>query len=309
MTFFCENCNYTTHRKHDWEKHRKTAKHQNNTIKQLVCNKCNKQLNSKTTFYNHIKICNKTENNNLSKKDFELELLKLKHDFDQKEIERLNILLQHTTKTTEKALKITDKTISAIKYANEHFKNAPILTPIENYNLLNYDLDDNNNNDNNNNNNNNDNNNNNIEDKKLVIETLLYHYRKNSVHRVFGDHIVSIYKKANLADQCMHTTDTSRMNYIIKISKDENNNSKWITDKNGVVICDVIIEKLINHYVNLLKWYQKKLLDELSLNPGIVQPDKQQKVENILGMLMDVDNGSLIKNTNRYIAPFFNLDK
>jgi len=301
MTFFCENCNYTTHRKHDWEKHRKTAKHQNNTVKQLVCNKCNKQLNSKTTFYNHIKICNKTENNNLSKKDFELELLKLKHDFDQKEIERLNILLQHTTKTTEKALKITDKTISAIKYANEHFKNAPILTPIENYNLLNYDLDDNNDNNNNNDNN--------IEDKKLVIETLLYHYRKNSVHRVFGDHIVSIYKKDNLADQCMHTTDTSRMNYIIKISKDENNNSKWITDKNGVVICDVIIEKLINHYVNLLKWYQKKLLDELSLNPGIVQPDKQQKVENILGMLMDVDNGSLIKNTNRYIAPFFNLDK
>ena len=295
MTFLCENCNYTTHRKHDWEKHRKTAKHQNNTIKQLVCNKCNKQLNSKTTFYNHIKICNI---NNLSKKDFELELLKIKHDFDQKEIERLNILLQHTTKTTEKALKITDKTISAIKYANEHFKNAPILTPIENYNLLNYDLDDNKND-----------NDNNTEDKKLVIETLLYHYRKNSVHKVFGDHIVSIYKKDNLADQSMHTTDTSRMNYIIKIAKDDNNNAKWYTDKNGVVICDVIIEKLINHYVNLLKWYQKKLLDELSLNPGIVQPDKQQKVENILGMLMDVDNGALIKNTNRYIAPFFNLDK
>ena len=298
MTFLCENCNYATHRKHDWEKHRKTAKHQNNTVKHLVCNKCNKQLNSKTTFYNHIKICENTENNNLSKKDFELELLKLKHDFDQKEIERLNILLQHTTKTTEKALKITDKTISAIKYANEHFKNAPILTPIENYNLLNYDLDENNNNNDNNN-----------EDKKLVIETLLYHYRKNSVHKVFGDHIVSIYKKDNLADQCMHTTDTSRMNYIIKIAKDENNNAKWYTDKNGVVISDVIIEKLINHYVDLLKWYQKKLLDDIGLNPGIVQPDKQQKIENILGMLMDVDNGALIKNTNRYIAPFFNLDK
>ena len=286
MTFLCENCNYTTHRKHDWEKHRKTAKHQNNTIKQLVCNKCNKQLNSKTTFYNHIKICNI---NNLSKKDFELELLKIKHDFDQKEIERLNILLQHTTKTTEKALKITDKTISAIKYANVHFKNAPVLTPINNFNMLEYDLT-------------------NEEDKKILIETLLYHYRKNSVHKVFGNHIVSIYKKTNLADQSMHTTYTSRMNYIIKISKDENN-AKLITDKNGVIICDVIIEKLINHYVNLLKWYQKKLLDELSLNPGIVQPDKQQKVENILGMLMDVDNGALIKNTNRYIAPFFNLDK
>ena len=106
----------------------------------------------------------------------------------------------------------------------------------------------------------------------------------------------------------MHTTDTSRMNYIVKIAKD-NNNAKWYTDKNGLVICDVIIEKLINHYVDLLKWYQKKLTDEMLLTPNIIQLDKQKKVENILGMLMDVDNGQLVKNTNKYIAPFFNLDK
>ncbi len=47
----------------------------------------------------------------------------------------------------------------------------------------------------------------------------------------------------------------------------------------------------------------------MNLNPGVVQKDKQQKVENILGMLIDVDNGQLVKNTNKYIAPFFNLDK
>jgi hypothetical protein len=98
------------------------------------------------------------------------------------------------------------------------------------------------------------------------------------------------------------------MNYIVKISKD-NNNAKWYTDKNGLVICDVLIEKLVNHYIVLLKWYQKKLTDEMLLTPGIIQQDKQQKVENILGMLMDVDNGQLVKNTNKYIAPFFNLDK
>jgi hypothetical protein len=47
----------------------------------------------------------------------------------------------------------------------------------------------------------------------------------------------------------------------------------------------------------------------MALTPGIIQQDKQQKVENILGMLMEVDNGQLAKNTNRYIVPFFNLDK
>jgi hypothetical protein len=60
-------------------------------------------------------------------------------------------------------------------------------------------------------------------DKNLLIDTLLYHYRKNSIHKIFGDHIVSIYKKDNLIDQSTHTTDTSKMNYIVKIAKDNNN--------------------------------------------------------------------------------------
>ena len=285
--------------KRDFDKHKNTNKHVQNTKKVYICQICNTTYQAKTTFYLHRKKCIHDNQYSDKNNDLILELIntqhklekeKLKNDYEQKQNELLINIIKNTTKTTEKALKITDKTISAIKYANEHFKNAPILTPINNFNMLDYDLT-------------------NEEDKKLLIETLLYHYRKNSIHKVFGDHIVSIYKKDNLEDQSMHTTDTSRMNYIIKISKDENNNAKWYTDKNGVVICDVIIEKLINHYVDLLKWYQKILLEELSLNPGTIQLEKQQKIENILGMLMDVDNGQLIKNTNRYIAPFFNLDK
>ena len=313
MQHFCKECNYVTNRKYDWDKHTLTTKHINNTKKVYICANCNKNFNTKSAQYKHNKKC---LNNNVSteenidlasKDDLKLELLKtkkeleeeklkseyeklkLKSEYDSQQIELLKELLKNSNKTTEKALKITDKTISAIKYANENFKNAPTLTPINNFNMLDYDLT-------------------NEEDKKLLIETLLYHYRKNSVHKIFGDHIVSIYKKDNLEDQSMHTTDTSRMNYIIKISKDDDK-AKWYTDKNGVVICDVIIEKLINHYVDLLKWYQKKLTDDMLLNPGEINLDKQKKVENILGMLMDVDNGQLVKNTNKYIAPFFNLDK
>lgn len=317
MNYICENCNYTSNKKTDYTRHINSQKHKKNTQKIYNCPICTKEYNIKSTYYYHVKKCKENIiNENILDGDIELKIklletqkeleneknrrekekllnenekLKLKTELDKKQIKLLKELLKNSTKTTEKALKITDKTISAIKYANEHFKNAPELTPINNFNLLDYDLT-------------------NEEDKKLLLETLLYHYRKNSVHTIFGNHIVSLYKKDRLEDQSMHTTDTSRMNYIIKISKDDNN-SKWYTDKNGVVICDVIIEKLINHYVELLKWYQKKIMDEMNLNPGIIQPDKQQKVENILGMLMDVDNGQLVKNTNKYIAPHFNLDK
>jgi uncharacterized C2H2 Zn-finger protein len=295
MNFFCENCNYTTTKKSDYNKHLLSNKHKINSQKFYICKECQKVYKVKSSYYYHVKKCN---TDNFSDSDVKIELLKtkhelekekLKHEYEKKQNELLKDLIKNSTKTTQKALKITDKTISAIKYANEHFKNAPILTPINNFNMLNYDLNDEN-------------------DKRLLIDTLLYHYRKNSVHKIFGDHIVGIYKKDRLEDQSMHTTDTSRTNYIVKIAKD-NDNPKWYTDKNGLVICDVIIEKLINHYVELLKWYQKKLTDEMLLTPGIIQEDKQQKVENILGMLMEVDNGQLAKNTNRYIAPFFNLDK
>jgi hypothetical protein len=313
MEYICKECNYATKIKRDFEKHKLTNKHVQNTKKIYICKNCNISFQARTTCYLHRKQCINTSSDKLNndyncendlkkeliktKKELEnekikneYERLKLKSEYDNQQIELLKTLLQNSNKTTEKALKITDKTISAIKYANEHFKNAPTLEPINNFNMLDYDLT-------------------NDEDKKLLIETLLYHYRKNSVHKVFGDHIVSVYKKDKLEDQSMHTTDTSRMNYIIKISKDDNDDAQWYTDKSGVVICDVIIEKLINHYVDLLKWYQKKLTDEMALNPGIIFQDKQKKVENILGMLMDVDNGQLVKNTNKYIAPFFNLDK
>jgi len=321
MTYFCEKCNYTTERKFDWEKHITTSKHKNKCKKVYFCEKCNKTLNSKSNFYLHKKKCQNINENlieELSENNFhekvssseenlrtqlkkakeelqneklkrEFENLKIKHECDQKEIERLNKLLNQSNKTTEKALKITDKTISAIKYANENFKNAPALTPINNFNLLDYDLS-------------------NEDGKKLLLETLLYHYKTNSVHTIFGNHIISQYKKENVTEQSMHATDTSRLNYIIRISKDEKP-VQWFTDKNGVIISDVIIEKLIDHYVDLLKWYQKKLTDEMSKDPGRPQPYIQQKVENILNMLMDVDNGQLVKNTNKYIAPFFNLDK
>ena len=340
MIYNCIECKYVTEKKSDFEKHTFTKKHIKNTKKIYICQKCNVNFQSRSTCYVHRKKCQNNNKNlenisnssdmndinsdikiklleiqkeleneklksELEKERFEKEKIKnekekiknenekllIKNEYEKKQNKLLKEILKNSNKTTEKALKITDKTISAIKYANEHFKNAPILTPIDNYNLLDYDIT-------------------NEDDKQLLLETMLYHYRKNSVHKIFGDHIVGIYKKDKLEDQCMHTTDTSRMNYIVKISKNDNeNNAKWYTDKNGIVICDVIIEKLINYSVDLLKWYQKKLTDEMNLNPGNINQEKQKKVENILGMLMDIDNGQLVKNTNKYIAPFFNLDK
>ena len=312
MSFICNKCNYTTKKKSDYSRHLLSQKHKVNNIKIYECANCNAFYNAKTTFYNHKKKCGiieNTENNNLKieliiakhqietlklkneceKVKNECEKEKIKNECEKEKVKILKSVVKNSNSTTKTALKISSKSISAIKYVNENFKNAPKLETLTDFNMMGYNIEDE------------------IEKKKLV-DNLLYHYRQNSVHKIFGDHIVSLYKKDNLANQSMHTTDTSRMNYIVRGSKN-GNNLKWYIDKNGVMICDIIIEKLISYFVDVLKWYQNNLINDMLEEPNNIKLDIKNKVENILGMLINVDSGQLIKDTNKYIAPFFNLDK
>jgi hypothetical protein len=301
MKYYCKVCEYKTELKADYEKHLFTLKHKNNIKKQYKCPECNTFLNARSTYYSHLKKCNLDNSN----KDLKIQLLvanheietlklkneceKVKNECEKEKVKILKSVVKNSNSTTKTALKISSKSISAIKYVNENFKNAPKLETLTDFNMMGYNIEDK------------------IEKKKLV-DNLLYHYRQNSVHKIFGDHIVSLYKKDNLENQSMHTTDTSRMNYIVRGSKN-GNNLKWYIDKNGVMVCDIIIEKLISYFVDVLKWYQTSLINDMLEEPNNIQLDTKNKVENILGMLINVDSGQLIKDTNKYIAPFFNLDK
>lgn len=308
----CEKCNYVTNKRADYEKHLLTTKHKKNTQKLYICTNCNAVYNLRQSLHAHKKKCviinQETVNNNeitsinndleikLIKLQHELEIEKIKNQFDQEKIKceqekvkMLQDIVKNSNKTTDKALTITDKTISAVKYANEHFNNAPILKPIDNYNIMGYDLEDD-------------------EDKKKLVEDIIFYYKKKSIHTLFGKHIISEYKKDNLDEQSLHTTDTTRMNYIVRTIKN-NNLAKWTHDKNGIYICNNVIDKLINHHIEILKWYYKILIDEMNLDPGKVQSSLQNKIENISKLLGDIESGQLKKDTNKYIAPFFNLDK
>lgn len=179
-----------------------------------------------------------------------MEIEKIKNQYEQEKIKNqceqeknkiLQDFVKNSNKTTDKALTITDKSISAIKYANEHFNNAPIFKPIENYNIMGYDLEDD-------------------DDKKKLVEDIIFYYKKKAIHTLFGKHIISEYKKDNLDEQSLHTTDTTRMNYIVGTLKN-NNLAKWTQDKNGIYVCNNVIDKLINHHIEILKWYYKLLTD------------------------------------------------
>lgn len=189
---------------------------------------------------------------------------------------------QDNTKITAEAMKSVS--ISAIKYANEKFSCAPPLLPLENFNINNLDFDK-------------------EEDRESIIETLLYNAKLKSLDKLIGEHIIKNYKKTDPKQQSIHTTDCSRLNYIVK--ELFNNVSKWEVDKNGIKICGKIIKPLIEKCIELLLEHQKTLIDEMA--QGKFQ--NRDNVHTIINVIMSIDKGSLESDINKYIAPHFNITK
>ncbi len=343
MSYYCEKCNYTAKNSSNFANHKKTQKHllqfsdstlksaytdediastspniAKHSINMLVknCSGCNKIFKHDSSYYRHKKTC--TYNNSEDQYELKLKLefaekekeMRMKLEISEKEKEMfkkleqekseilkektqlLNTFMananhiinkaQDNTKITAQAMQTVS--VSALKYANDKFKNAPELLPIENFNINDLDFD-------------------NEEDKKQLTEILIYNAKQKSLDKLLGDHIVKCYKKDNPEEQSFHTTDCSRLNYIVRNLIE--NALNWAVDKSGIKICSSIVKPLIEKCINLLLEYQKELIDEMTEGDYT----NKEKVQTILALLMSIDKGSLESDINKYIAPFFNLNK
>ena len=340
--YICEDCNYKTEYASNFCIHKKSKKHiknineketsktklakvsfelvansskladqantnyNNNSI--LECPYCKIIIKHKSSYSRHKKACaekniNNNENQLLNKIEFLEKEFNLKLELEKREkelyqklekeksellnnfMENANTIInkaQDNTKATAEAMKSVS--MSAIKYANDKFKNTPALLPLENFNINNLDF-------------------NNEEDKKQLVEILIYNAKQKSLDKLLGDHIVKNYKKDNPEEQSFHATDCSRLNYIVRDLIQ--NALSWSIDKNGIKICSSIIKPLIKKCIDILLEHQKKLLQEM----GSGGYNKQKDVELIIDVLMSIDSGSLETDINKYIAPYFNLNK
>ena len=87
--------------------------------------------------------------------------------------------------------------ISALKYANENYKEAPALLPLVDFTINNLSLDK-------------------LEDRESILETLIYNAKQKSLDKLLGEHIIKNYKKDDPKKQSFHTTDCSRLNYLVR---------------------------------------------------------------------------------------------
>jgi hypothetical protein len=281
-----------------------------NLESKFICNNCNKYFVHSSSLYRHKKTC-QVINNNLYNKIHILESEKIKLEYEKEKIlienkilkkiekEKSDLLTnfmsnastiinkaQDNTKLTTEIIK--NVSMCAIKFANDKYSNAPILQPIENFNINNLNF-------------------NNEKDRNQLIEILLYHAKLKSLDKLLGEHIIKVYKKENPEIQSIHTTDSSRLNYIVKelIKTANNGESVWEIDKNGIKICSKIIKPLIDKCVELLLIRQQELLNEMYLGHYQYKND----VNTIINVIMSIDKGGLEMDINKFIAPYFNLIK
>jgi hypothetical protein len=323
--YICEVCNYKTEYSGNLCIHKKSKKHlynsniknnqTDNNIKivsfvsankglmenynkeQLICLKCNTSFNHKSSLSRHKKNCGIAScnlENELFKKECQIEILEKEKELigkiEKEKSELLkdfmanaNVLLNKAndnTKITAQAMQTVS--VSALKYANDKFKDTPALLPLNNFNINDLSFEN---------------------DKEQLTETLIYNAKQKSLDKLLGDHIVKCYKKENPEEQSFHTTDCSRLNYIVRDLIEDALN--WSVDKNGIKICSSIIKPLIEKCIEVLLEHQKHLIDEMAL--GNYQ--NKETVQTIISVLMSIDKGSLESDINKYIAPFFNLNK
>ena len=339
MSYHCKNCDYYTNSCSNFINHKKTKKHIKNCIptekqsnsdikvsaninpktakksENYNCENCNANFTFKNNYYRHKKNCKKEDDNKeifekmfekekeILEKDYQLKLAEKEKEFMQKiDKEKDNIIkektellnnfmsnanniinnAQNNTKATAEAIKTVS--MSAIKYANEKFQNTPALLPLENFNINDLDFD-------------------NEKDRAQLVEILIYNAKQKSLDKLLGDHIVKEYKKDNPEEQSFHTTDCSRLNYIVR--KLIENALSWSVDKNGIQVCKDIVKPLIKKCINALLEHQKILLQ----NMGTGNFSTHKDVELIIDVIMSIDSGSLEIDINKYIAPYFNLNK
>ncbi|ARF08115.1 C2H2-type zinc finger [Catovirus CTV1] len=157
-------------------------------------------------------------------------------------------------------------------------------------------------------------------DEKFIDE-LIYCNKKNIIDKKLGNIIIEKHKKKDPSQQSFWSTDTSRLNYIVKSNNEiddkkksktiikKGNDSEWIRDKGGVKITQLIIDPLLNNVKKINNEHINN--SNKQIQNGDMDIDQQQPIVNKMLQLNEINvkiaNDSLAKDINRFISPHFSL--
>lgn len=147
-----------------------------------------------------------------------------------------------------------------------------------------------------------------IKPKIKLIKEIVSRFRHKTLHKFLGDFIVSVYKKDDIQSQSVFSTDSARMNYMIKeLLFDKTSN--WILDKRGVKTSEYLISPVIEHTKKLIEEYS----DSLTNNTNNLTSRELEHIiyakRELIDLINDIDDGRLADRVNRYISPLLKMER
>lgn len=307
-TFQCKKCNYVTYDKSNFLKHKSTKKHikkvQEDTKstsnlpkvcieRAYTCQFCGNEYASSSTLSRHKKACsekiNLNNNHDLVVKDLqkEIEHLKELHMKDKEMKQQLEKEVANLKTLLTNAGVVVKKSVSALAYVAQNYKDAPQLDKLNDYSYLQFRDED---------------------DEFDLLEMVFTHYRTDTLHKYLGDIIVNAYKKNNPDEQALWNSDTVRLTYVIRDLI--NQKTDWTIDKKGVKTTKYIIEPLLEYLRTLLAQF----IDDNCLENYIHEPDvrfikRTEDLQTTIKIIAEIKNKILAPKIIKYIAPHFYLPK
>jgi len=278
------------------------------------CTVCLFVTNKKSDFQRHlnrkkhIALCEKDEKlkqelivkEEQIKKDYENKFLKEKLKSSQEKIK----LLEKNNKCLSTIATSSTKTAqSAMSFIINNYADAPNIKAYNNFKFLKE------------------------KDHYKIADTILHKYKHKTLVDYISKLLIEEYKKDKPKEQSFWNTDVTRLSYVVKDKI--NNDSKWISDKKGIILSSYAIQPLVNKLKDRMTKSHKKIIKDNNkyiderddyLDSDSETKDKKRtnnkKIERTLsylehfgGFFNDIDSGNLETDIVRNIARHFFMNE
>lgn len=194
----------------------------------------------------------------------------------KKDNEYLKSLLEKAENIISSAIATAKTSANALNYIILNYGNAPILTPIQNYNLMEEYCGD-----------------------YGIANAIIELYADSKLIKFLSDIIVNNYKKENPQEQSLWNSDCNRLSYIIRTIV--GNKNGWITDKKGIKLKELVISHLLLHIETELWNFMEKTQDNIVEN--------SKKLGLCVKLLKEIKDCVLCNDLIKFLAPYFQLTR
>lgn len=308
MEFNCEQCNYSSYDKFNYDRHLKTKKHKekvsnsaklskncHNIVQKLSyengmeCPFCNNVYANAPNLLRHQKTClmkkelenkynliiRELENQNAHLKELLEKENKSKDDMIttlRSENRNLRVLLNN-------AGSVIKTSISTMSYIVKNYTEAPALEPIQDLPKLHFEL-----------------------STVEFAEQLILEYRHQTLTQYIGEIILKQYKKDDPKQQSIWNSDTSRLTYIIREIM-HNKNLDWRVDKKGLKTTKYIIEPVLDYIGECLEEYLQKTKIGKRTDSTILIVNTMNNFTDANKILQLIEDKIMEDDVLKYIAP------